>query len=341
MKWRTRNITREGGPLAWILGGLVDKRYGNLEAFALSCLIAVFLIVPSKRKFWLSFPLLSGCIGVLVALISLGLSIVRRAFFESLSAINQTVEGIVFAAAVGVIVIVWEILKLRKEKRKLELKIFTELIGRGAIATVGAWFAVFLFFSFYQVPREITKAANKLPGPALRVPPATEVHKARSVLPVGQHSPHIRVPAIYPTPVVPGNTLFAQIEIENDGDDDAEVITNGSLIIGEVFSDVAEQRKYENSLFAAGSKKQMSFSQPEVQVIPSHKPFYIPMKQQWSSQWDYSDNSKEYGAYLFGRVKYRSIKNHRIIGISEYCKHFSFDAKKIIACKEHNLEPRP
>ncbi len=143
--------------------------YGSAMDFMLCCLLSALLFIPARLK--RLFASLAALL-IFFALASLGWNNIANAVTESLSAINQTVGGVVFGIAVlaGVVAVEWS-----KGKKSITVQKVLEIVGVGVLVAVALWTVIFVFEAFVTVPNEIRATARKnlaaLPEPQRLIPP--------------------------------------------------------------------------------------------------------------------------------------------------------------------------
>src|ERR1700722_6936567 len=156
--------------------GMADE-YGDTTDFMLASLLSGYLLMSTKRA-RVCAVVLSASACLVLALATLGWSILSRAFLESLSAINQTVGGVTFGAAVLVVVILWE---WKKYAENEWIHRVSQLIGTTVLAALLVWSLFFLFKAFAGVPLSINREARQIsvPLPSLpRLPSRWDVKSA-------------------------------------------------------------------------------------------------------------------------------------------------------------------
>ena len=137
----------------------MGREYGKGMDFLLCCLLSAYLIVTTRRiRIFAGALLASACLAL--ALSALGWNLTARAFLESLSAINQTVGGVLFALAVALVVVAVE--WSGQEKSNFPQKIL-QVVGVSVFAAIGVWFLVFGFKIFVSVPLSINEEAERAP----------------------------------------------------------------------------------------------------------------------------------------------------------------------------------
>jgi hypothetical protein len=143
--------------------------------------------------------------------------------------------------------------------------------------------------------------------------------------------PHIHVRGISDgeKSTVPGR-INLNIDFENNGDADGDVVGEITAEFSEVYQDSTRQRDEENRLFVFS--KPLDFSLPETHTVPphspiQHSPFIVPIG---------GTNIGQRGTYVMARFKYRSRQEPDRVWVSEYCGHFA-DRSQITKCFEHML----
>ncbi|HEY6766787.1 MAG TPA: hypothetical protein VI386_18660 [Candidatus Sulfotelmatobacter sp.] len=93
----------------------------------------------------------------------LGWEIVVLAFTESLSDINQTIGGAVFAVIVLLTALAWEAYEYKVSPT---FDFVLKILGKGVVAALVAWVLFFMFKLAVGVPIEIRRDASRQPPPA-------------------------------------------------------------------------------------------------------------------------------------------------------------------------------
>jgi hypothetical protein len=131
--------------------------------FVLSCLLSMYLLIGAKYT-RIIIRASVVCLCLFLSLLALGWSVISRAFLESLSAINQTIGGVIFGAVVLSVV---GVLERKKYAESEGMQRVVRFLGTAVLAALMVWFVFFLFKASVGVPLEVYREAREQPSPAL------------------------------------------------------------------------------------------------------------------------------------------------------------------------------
>lgn len=150
--------------------------------------------------------------------------------------------------------------------------------------------------------------------------------------------PHIRIVGLNRPTFSESDRLRVEVVLENDGEEDAEVLTTAGVIVHEVYADVAARRQFENSLFDKTRSLPQNFDNPATHTFPAGAKRTLPIERPWGEQWNKSEPGSPLGIYVKGTVLYRSRTDHRYVRTGEFCKYI-LDSGTLVECADHNIDP--
>jgi len=146
---------------------LKDAKYGDTADLMACCLLSMVLALKINRRLVIRASAGISLISVFSGFYAVGWSVFIRAFLWSLSTINQTIGGVLFAAAV---LVAAGIAEWRKYPKSQFMRWLLQFLGATVLAAISIWLLIFIFHVFIRVPFSIYRHARRISIPILNLP---------------------------------------------------------------------------------------------------------------------------------------------------------------------------